>query len=869
MTFVVIGLAALVAVAVAGDDERMILLASESIDTRVRDSLASTPPPPSLLNRVMSFLSSSSSHSSFDETIDAPPELVFVHLHRAPLSAERASLEAELGVPLTHYVPFNTFLVSLSTRGIATAAAHPLVAWVGRVEPAHKVHGSLLEHVWRMTVGRTDACQWNVQLVGAAHSAAVRLLVAEAGVAGVRVVDEHDDGARLIVDVPAVEVREARRLLAALVESERVFAVERRLRYGAKNKYATWLAQSGVKDKRTMWEHGIRGEGQVVGCADSGLDVDHCFFADPSQPAFSAGSQKNPNHRKVLAYFAFKGADYTDDVGGHGTHVVGSIAGNAKQPANPTEERVIGESNGAAPEAKVVFHDIGVTGGGLTVDSDVMDKQILQPAYDLGARVHTNSWGCSGDPSVCNQYDAGARAVDDFVWKNRDMLVLFAAGNDGQNAAAMTQTVGSPATAKSAFVVGAQQSTYESWEEALTFFDWAERKQQAEEALKTSNLDCCNPPSGTNQRAIRKFCCAEEAKNALIEEREHLGENSVADFSSRGPTYDGRIKPEIMAPGQHIVSSHSDGKATPGGHCGLQAPSLGNNAARLAMQGTSMATPHAAGNAALVRQYFTEGWYPSGRKTPADAMARPSGALIRAAMIASTVELTGKIDKGNNGTWTTVDPIWPTYSIYQGFGALRLGSALKFADESTHNLYVDDVWPGGHNGGGVGIDSNQTQLYCLTPKSSKKIRAVLVYDDYPSAANAQIGIVNNLDLLVGHDDTDKVSGNFKVRRDARNTAEHAFFEQPAIGKKLFVQVRAFGVPQGPQPFAVVIVGDFDKVDKGAACGTDDPFPTVQAEATDADYFPAGVAIGATVAGATLVMVLLAVVRAILKAKGMA
>lgn len=46
------------------------------------------------------------------------------------------------------------------------------------------------------------------------------------------------------------------------------------------------------------------------------------------------------------------------------------------------------------------------------------------------------------DPSMCNVYDEGAFAVDDFVWKHRDMLVLFAAGNDGANGNFNTQTVG-------------------------------------------------------------------------------------------------------------------------------------------------------------------------------------------------------------------------------------------------------------------------------------------------------------------------------------------------------------------------------------------------------------------------------------------
>src|SRR5206468_97785 len=68
--------------------------------------------------------------------------------------------------------------------------------------------------------------------------------------------------------------------------------------------------------------------------------------------------------------------------------------------------------------------------------------------------------------------------------------------------------------------------------------------------------------------------------------------------------------------------------------------------------GTSYSTPAAAAAAAIVRQYFTDGWYPSGRPLLADAMT-PSAALIRAVLIASGVPVTGSgtVSRGGSDTW--------------------------------------------------------------------------------------------------------------------------------------------------------------------------------------------------------------------------
>jgi len=93
--------------------------------------------------------------------------------------------------------------------------------------------------------------------------------------------------------------------------------------------------------------------------------------------------------------------------------------------------------------------------------------------------------------------------------------------------------------------------------------------------------------NGPQQRTVGSPGCARE----VITIGASTDDDDVAAFSSRGPTSDGRVKPEVVLPGVNIISARAAGTTLGTGQVDDYYTSL---------SGTSMATPHAAGVAALI-----------------------------------------------------------------------------------------------------------------------------------------------------------------------------------------------------------------------------------------------------------------------------
>jgi len=489
--------------------------------------------------------------------------------------------------------------------------------------------------------------------------------------------------------------------------------------------YLAWLQSLGFSTNPADYP--------IIDITDDGIDDGD---NTPIHPDFYVlGDTSNPD--RLIYNYNWTSDPSADGGGGHGNINASIAVGYNNRTGFPYEDSDgYNYGLGINPFGRVagskVFNNAG------RWDTTATPTDLINNTYALGGRISSNSWGyiwSGGDYNADSQeYDARVRDAQPNVSGNQEIIVVFAAGNDGPS----SNTVSPPSTAKNVIAVGAAENYRPTWTDG-----------------------CGVGPSG-----------ADSAQD-------------IAWFSSRGPCDDGRIKPDIVAPGTHIQGAASQSPNYNGnGVCDQYMPP--GQTLYAASSGTSHSTPAVAGAASLV-YYWYQTHYGNGQP--------PSPAMVKAFLINATRYMTGTYAGGD----------LPSNS--QGFGEVFLGMAF----DDTPRIVVDQS----HIFGATG-EVYELQGVVMDP--TKPFRVTLAWSD-PPGPTVGAAYINNLDLEVeigGQIYKGNVfSGPISIpggSADPRNNVESVFL--PAGQSGMFTvrvianNIAGDGVPGNDDPtdqdFALVI-----------------------------------------------------------------
>ena len=266
-----------------------------------------------------------------------------------------------------------------------------------------------------------------------------------------------------------------------------------------------------------------------------------------------------------------------------------------------------------------------------------------------------------------------------------------------------------------------------------------------------------------------------------------------------GPTRDLRSKPDVVAPGSWMLSAGSlpgvDNECdTPNG---LPTPGSEGINGLIFKQGTSMSAAVVAGSAALVRQYFSEGWWPAGEQRVSNKF-EPSGALVKAVLMNGAQSLLG-VDNGVSGIGRLA-----LYDGAQNFGRINLLNSLYLTNENNVRTAVWD---------NQRIKDNETMVYQLDYSragvcNSKSISITLVWMDPPGAVGCRSCVLNDLNLS-GQSlkkPFTKFYPNDLPSEEVTNNAERIIINGLRKGEKISITVKASNLVTADQTFALAASG---------------------------------------------------------------
>lgn len=395
----------------------------------------------------------------------------------------------------------------------------------------------------------------------------------------------------------------------------------------------------------------------------------------------------------------------------HGTSVSSLAAGSAAEGGWDIDGELYYEGWGMAPRARLVAakvlyggHHFGTVGYGCVVNR----------VTGVGARFSNHSWNQKAildpqdpEPDIID-YLEFAQLMDSLVRDsdtyNQDfdepMTIVFSAGNLQDLTSNPLSRVQSPANAKNVISVGAS----EGWEGA------DEVNRGCCDLYTTGAFPChpCQWPGGTDD----------------------VG--NIFGQSLRG-TPDGRIKPDLVAPGTRLRTAHSLGVPQGGGH--------------RCFGGTSAAAPLVTGSAFLI-----DAWYRENFPQEND----PSPALLKAMLVAHAEDLDGGLDwlPVTTGVQGTPDDLEHSPSPPQGWGRVNLDVLIPDGGgPSSGRLFHDQDDADPSQGETVerrfiqGVLSQWSQSLQVV-QTGQDVILVMAYTDAPGSVGATTPAVNNLNLAV-------------------------------------------------------------------------------------------------------------------------
>jgi subtilisin-like proprotein convertase family protein len=419
--------------------------------------------------------------------------------------------------------------------------------------------------------------------------------------------------------------------------------------------------------------------GFAIDVADSG--VDNGEEGAPAHADFYVNGNTASNDRVAYAH------DFTGDPGpardciGHGSNVASIAAGYSSGGASRQDGAGFRHGLGAAPTVQIgvskFFNCAGffdLAPGGFA--------QLAAEAHEDGARIANNSWGNQdyGGYSADSQlFDSIVRDARPTVAGHQQLVEVFAAGNEADGLEDQPVgypdegwgSVASPGTAKNVITVGASES----------------------------------------RRPLGTITCG-------LDDGAADDADDIASFSSRGPTDDGRLKPDLVAPGTRVTGAAPQIADYNGnGVCQKFFPT-GGTLYNL-QSGTSQATPAVSGAAALIRDWYTREHGPN----------PPSPALTKAILVNTATDLAG----GDDGRGAELGP---APNADQGWGRAHLGAVL----DGTQRSYVDQTSVLGATGARFG------RSYSVAD-STRPLKVTLAWTDAPGAVSTA-AFVNDLDLVL-------------------------------------------------------------------------------------------------------------------------